>query len=114
MIPSAPYRSDRSWLQPQGEYLLEAEDLGLDCQAEDGDFVAKEDAVLRHLKKPGLVLDGTQSKGAFDMTEKFAFEQVFGQGGAVDGDNGLLFEASDAINHSGIEFFARTVFVGPA
>ena len=46
-------------------------------------------------------------KRAFDMTEKFAFVEIFGNGCAVYLDQGLFFAVAVPVNFPGHQFFAR-------
>ena len=70
--------------------LLEhAENLALQGHGHVANFIQKEGSSIALLEAP-LALGLGPGKGAFFMAEEFAFQQVFRNGGAIDGDKFLL------------------------
>ena len=63
----------------------EAQEFGLEAQVEFPDFVEEERAVVGLFDEAGAGLDGA-GVGAFFRAEELGFEEVAGDGGAVDGD----------------------------
>ena len=47
---------------------------------------------------------------AFDMAEQFTFQQGFGQGAAIDGDQGFLRPVMVIMNGAGDQFLAGCRF----
>ena len=69
--------------------LEEAEQLRLEVEAELADFVEEEGAVAGGADQAELVAVGA-GEGAAAVAEQLAFEQVAGDGGAVERDERLL------------------------
>ena len=67
----------------------EAEQLGLEVEAELADFVEEQGAVAGGADQAGVVAVGA-GEGAAAVAEELAFEQVARDGGAVERDEGLL------------------------
>ena len=74
---------------PEGAVLEHAQEVALALGGEVADFVQEERAAVGQLKPAGLVGDRA-GEGAFDVAEQFGFEQLLGQGGAIDGDERLV------------------------
>ena len=68
--------------------LEEAEQLGLEVEAELADFVEEEGAVAGGADQAELIAVGA-GEGAAAVAEQLAFEQVARDGGAVERDEGL-------------------------
>ena len=71
-----------------GFFLQDAQQLGLHFEADVADFVEEQGAAVGQLEAADLVAMGAGER-PFDVAEQLAFEQVGGQGGAVDLDEGL-------------------------
>ena len=65
--------------------LQKTEQFGLERAAHVADFVQEDGAVVGFLDAAEFLFDGA-GEGAFFMAEKFAFQEVFRNGGAVDAD----------------------------
>ena len=65
--------------------LEEAQQLGLERPAHVADFVQEDGAAVGFLDAAGFLLQGA-GEGAFFVAEQLAFQQRFGDGGAVDAD----------------------------
>ncbi|MNL66120.1 hypothetical protein D3C87_1905380 [compost metagenome] len=75
--PRATHRGDLAFLQ-------DAQDLGLGCQRHVADFIQEQRAALGFAKAAGAVAGGA-GISAFDVAEQFAFHQLDGNRGAIDG-----------------------------
>ena len=64
-------------------FLEDAEQLGLNLQADVADFVQENRAAVGQLETADLVADGS-GEGPFDVAEEFAFKDAGGEGGTVD------------------------------
>ena len=91
--------------------MKDAEDLGLRLQAHVPDFVEEQRAVVRHFEAsgPGLIRAGER---ALFMPEQLAFDEFFGDGGAVHRDHGRIGAPAPGVQGAGGEFLARAVFPG--
>ena len=90
-------------------FLQHAQELGLQRERHLGDFVEQQRAVLRLLELAGL--GGARAgEGAFLVAEEGGFEQVLGDGGAVDGHERPVVPRGVAVNESGIDFLAYARF----
>ena len=83
--------------------------LDLHGRAQLGNLVEKDGAAVRQLKTPFLVPDRSR-EGAFDVAEKLAFEQVFGQGRAIDRNEQRTTAVTLIVNGLGHELLADAVF----
>ena len=63
--------------------LRDAEELGLELRGHLGDFIEEQGAGAGFLEAADALVDRA-GEGAFFVTEEFGFEEVFGEGGAVD------------------------------
>src|SRR5262249_10000087 len=83
----------------------EAQQLRLQVEAELGDLVEKEGAVLRRADDPEVVAVGARERAAA-MAEHLAFEQLVWDRGAVEGDERLLRAGREAVNRAGDNLLA--------
>ena len=90
-------------------FLQDAEELGLKGEGDVADFVEKERAIVGLLESSNAQLIGP-GEGAFFVTEQFAFEEVVGNGGAVDGDEGAMGAVAVLIDGASDEFLACSGF----
>ncbi len=65
--------------------LRDAQEFGLKLLGHVGDFIEENRAAVGHLKAADALGDGA-GKGALFVSKKFALQQGFGNGGAVDLD----------------------------
>jgi hypothetical protein len=68
-------------------FLQDPQQFHLELIADAVDFVEENGATVSSLEASGAIFDGT-GEGAFGMSEEFAFEEAFGEGAAVDADEG--------------------------
>ncbi len=93
----------------ESAFLKDAEEADLDRKGDVADFVKKERAAIGQFK-PAFALLGGARKRPFFMTKEFAFNQIFGQGGAVDGDARLPTPGTGEVDGPGYQLFARAGF----
>ncbi len=91
--------------------LQHAQQLDLHHRRQFADFIEKQGAAVGDLEEAGLLLDGA-GEGAFFVAEEFALEQVFGDGAAVDGDEGVLPPLAVVMDRLGDQFLAGAAFAG--
>ena len=73
----------------EGAVFQHAQQVALPFGRKVADFVQEQSAAIGQLEAAGLV--GHRAReGALGMAEKLGFQQVFGQGRAVDGDKGAV------------------------
>jgi hypothetical protein len=89
----------------EGTFLKDAQELGLKVGREFTDFVEENGAAFGHFETTGLAGDGTGEGAAF-VAEQLGLKKVFGQGGAVDDDKGLVFALAVLVNGLGDELLA--------
>ena len=65
---------------------------------------------MGHFKETGLAFFTGAGKGAADVAEEFAFEEVRREGRAVDGHEGAVAAVAGVVNALGEEFFPRAAF----
>ena len=65
---------------------------------------------MGHFKETGLAFFTGAGKGAADVAEEFAFEEVCRQGGAVDGYEGAVAAVAGVVDALGEELFPRAAF----
>ena len=70
------------------------------------DLVQKQSPAMGRLKDAGFPLLGCSGERSFHVAEKLAFQQVGGEGGAVDGDEGLAGPPAGVMDTLGEEFLA--------
>jgi len=89
----------------EGAFLKDAQELGLKVGREFTDFVEENGAAFGQFETTGLAGDGAGESAAF-VAEQLGLKKVFGQGGAVDDDKGLVFALAVMVNGLGDEFLA--------
>ena len=87
----------------------DAQDFGLGPEAHVADFVEEERAAVGLLELADLALMGA-GEAAFAVAEEFALDQVFGDGGAVDFDEGLGGAGAHGMDGVRDEFLAGAAF----
>ena len=85
--------------------LQRAQQLGLHGEIHVADLVEEQGAAVRLAKEAGTV-GGGAGEGAADMAEEQAFEQLGGNGGAVDGHEGGFRAASMTMDLVGDDLLA--------
>ena len=89
----------------------EAEQFGLEVEAELADFVEEEGAFAGGADQAELIAVGA-GEGAAAVAEQLAFEQVAGDGGAVEGDERLLGAVRVVVNRAGENLLAGAALAG--
>ena len=74
-------------------------------EGEIADLVQKQGAAIRQFGAAGPVLD-RPGKGSLDVPEQLGFEQVFGNGAAVERDEGALGVGRGAMDRPRDQFLA--------
>ena len=92
-------------------FLEEAEQLGLDLRGNLADFVEEDGAAVGQFETAFALVERA-GEGAFFVAEEFAFDEVFGDGGAVDLDEGSAGAGALAIEGAGDQFLAGAAFAG--
>lgn len=82
-----------------------AEEFGLHGEGEVAEFIEEEGAAVGGFEDAFFVVCGA-GEGAFEVAEHFAFEERFGDGGAVADDEGTGVDGALAMECGGGEFFA--------
>ncbi len=90
-------------------FLEDAEEAALELGGHGPDLVEEEGAAVGVMEEAVLVGDRT-GEGALAMAEEFGFEEVFGEGGTVDGDEGGVVAAGIVVEGAGDEFLAGAAF----
>lgn len=90
-------------------FLEDAQEATLELGGHGTDFVEEEGAAVSVVEEAVLVGDSA-GEGALTMAEEFGFEEVFGEGGAIDGDEGGVVAAGIVVEGSGDEFLAGAAF----
>ncbi len=88
-----------------------AEEFGLDGGGDVADFIEEEGAAFGFFEEAAVGADGA-GEGAEAVSEEFAFEQVFGQGGAIDGEEGVMGAGRAGVDIAGDDLFAGAGFAG--
>ena len=83
--------------------------LGLEQGREFADFIEKQGAAVGRFKQALLHLLGVGECALF-VAEEFGFHQGFGDGGAVDGDEGLFVADAFVVDGLGDEILAGAAF----
>ena len=91
--------------------LQHAQQFHLDGKRHVADFVEEKRAAVRLFEASGAAGDGTGER-AFFVAEEFAFQQIFRNGTAVDGDHFLLPPRAVFVHRLGDEFLAGAAFAG--
>ena len=89
--------------------LEDAQELGLEGLGHGVDFIQEDGAALGFLEEADLVLNGA-GEGAFFMAKEFGLEEVLGEGGAIDGDEGLVLAGGVEMEGAGDQFLAGAAF----
>ena len=84
----------------EGAVFQKAEQLGLERAAHVADFIQEDGAAVGFFDAAEFLFDGA-GEGALFMAEKLAFEQVLGNGGAVDADVIVLAALAQAVQGAG-------------
>ena len=93
----------------KGLLLEHAQQFHLGARREVADLVEEECALVRLLKTTDAPLVGAGERAAF-VAEQFAFEKIFGDGGAIDGDEGRFGARAVLVDRAGNQFLARSRF----
>src|SRR5262249_26392442 len=88
-------------------FLQDAEELCLSGRRHVGDFIEKQAAAGRQLDVPGLRLCGA-GEGTAVVAEQLGFDQMLGEGRAVDRDERATPPRRRGVNEAGDDFFARS------
>src|SRR5512133_149959 len=91
--------------------LKRPEQLGLQFERQFADFVEEQRAPVRRLELSELV-PHRSGEGTFDMTKQFTLQQVTGDGGTVDGNEGGVFAGTVGMDRTGNQLFTGTRFSG--
>ena len=91
--------------------LQDAQQFGLRRHRHLADFVQQQGAVLGHFEAAGAALGGA-GEGALFVAEQFAFDQRFGQRGAVDGDERPLPARAERVQRARHHFLAGAALAG--
>ena len=90
-------------------FFQHAEQFGLAGEAHVADFVEEQRAAGGQFEFAGARFVGVGER-AFFVAEEFAFEQRFGERGAVHGDERVLAAAAAEVDRPGDDFLAGAVF----
>ncbi len=91
--------------------LQDAQDLGLGLEAHIADFVQEQGAFMGQIEFAPVAVRGP-GKGPLLVAEELAFDEVFGNGGAVDLHEGARGPAAVGMERPGHQFLAGAVFPG--
>ena len=91
--------------------LQHAQDFRLRRGRHIADFIEENRAVIALLKFTDA-LDGRAGERAFFVAEQFAFQKLFGNRGAIDGEKRLRRAVAVMIDRAGYQFLARAAFAG--
>ena len=83
--------------------------FGLRAHAHVADFIEEQRAAVGFFELADLVLAGARET-AFDMAEEFGLDQFFGDGGAIQFDEGAFAAEAGRVQCPGDEFFAGAAF----
>lgn len=92
-----------------GAFAEGAEELDLSALVDFAEFVEEERAAVGGFEAADAAFGGTGEGAAF-VAEEFAFEQLWGEGGAVDDDEFGFGSAAEVVEGVGDEFLAGTAF----
>ena len=81
----------------------------MEIEAELADFVEEEGAVARGADQADVVAVGA-GEGAAAVAEELALEEIAGDRGAVEGDEGVLRAVGEVMNGAGEDFLAGAAF----
>ena len=91
--------------------LGDTEELGLELGGHFGDFIEEDGAVVGLFEAADPLGDGA-GEGALFVAEELAFEEVLGDGGAIDFDEGAGGARAPAVDDVGEDFLADAAFAG--
>ena len=87
------------------------DEAGLGLEAHVADLVQEERSAVGQEELALLVLDGV-GRVALEVAEELAFDQLVGEGGAVDLDEALVAAPALLMDEAGDELLARPVLAG--
>ena len=87
----------------------ESEEFDLHAFVEFAEFVEEQSSAVGDFEETGAVCIGA-GEGAASVSEEFAFDEVFGDGAAVDGDEGFVATFALFMDASGDHFLASAGF----
>ncbi len=90
-------------------FLNGPQQLRLGLRRYFANFIQKDRPPLRLFQQTALGADRA-GEGTLDMAEKFAFQQGFGEGAAVDGQEGFVLQRAFHVDVPGQHRFARAGF----
>ena len=89
--------------------LEDAQQFDLDREGHIADFVEEKSAAVGLFEASGAACDGA-GEGAFFVAKELAFEEVFGDGTAIEGDHLVLAARAVLMDRLGDEFLAGAAF----
>ena len=90
-------------------FLQNAQQFALQFQRHFTDFVQKKRSAFRRLETSGAIFNRSSERAA-RVAEKFAFIQIFWNGGAVDADKRLVFALAAPMDFVRDQFLAGAGF----
>lgn len=96
-------------MRPDLVLLEHAQELALHVQRDFGYFVEEQRPVVGQFEKPHLAAPRRPRERALHVAEQLAFEQVFGQGRAVDGHERPVAALAGVVDALREQFFTRPV-----
>ena len=91
-------------------FLQDSQQAGLQVEWHVADLVEKQDAAVRLLHAPRSATPLSSGEGAIGVTEELGFDEGFGEGCAVDRDEGSFPALAEAVQATGEDLFADTGF----
>ena len=95
----------------QFTFLKDAQQLGLDLRGDFADFVQQDGAVVGQFE-PAFALGHGAGEGALFMAEKFALDEVFRDGGAIELDERGAGARALAVERARDQFLAGAALAG--
>src|SRR5262250_2254824 len=86
-------------------FLEYAQQFGLQGERNIPNFVEEKRSVIGQLKPPDFLCDGPR-KGALLVSKKLAFQQIKGNGRAIQLDEGTPTSRAEVMDRAGDEFLA--------
>jgi len=90
-------------------FLEDAEEFGLECWRKLRHFVKENGSGFGHFEQAFLLGDSAGERAAL-VTEQFAFEECFGEGGTIERDEGVRFAGAVEMDSTGDELLASAAF----
>ena len=90
-------------------FFEDAQEFGLDGHRQLADFVEEEGAVMSEVHFADLAGACSGERAAL-VAEEFVFDQAFGDGGAIQGDERLVAARGQVMDGAGEEFLAGAAF----